>query len=59
MNETQVVISLMIGAVPERKEEIMALWEKYHPEVVVAKDTKGITLNASKERIKFGAVLNN
>lgn len=43
----------MKGATPERSDEIDALWVKYHPEVVVADDGPGITLDATKERIKF------
>jgi len=29
------VIALMNGAVPEREAELMALWERYHPDVVL------------------------
>lgn len=49
----EAVISLMKAAVPEREEEIMALWKKYNPEVMLAPNTKGITLNVHKGIITF------
>lgn len=51
----EIVISLMKGAVPERREEITTIWEQYSPEVVMVQDAKHITLNANKERINFDA----
>lgn len=51
----EIVAALMTGAVPERRDEIRALWKRYHPEVIVAQDAKHITLNATKNRIKFDA----
>lgn len=49
----EIVAALMEAAVPERRDEIRALWKRYHPEVIVAKNAKRITLNATKDRIKF------
>jgi hypothetical protein len=48
-----IIKALMKGATPERSDEIDALWVKYHPKVVVADDGPGITLDATKDRIKF------
>ncbi|MCA0422865.1 MAG: peptidase U49, Lit peptidase [Proteobacteria bacterium] len=48
-----IIKALMKGATPERSDEIDTLWVKYHPKVVVADDGPGITLDATKERIKF------
>jgi hypothetical protein len=50
-----IVIAHMTGAVPERRDEIRALWERYDPKVIVVQDAKHITLNATKDRIKFDA----
>ena len=52
-NAKQVVRDLMKAAVPERSSELDELWDKYSPEVEVAKDAKGITMNANKHRIQF------
>ena len=51
----EIVIANMMGAVPERHDEIAALWAHYDPTVIIAKDAKRITLNATKERIEFDA----
>lgn len=51
----EMVIGLMIAAVPERADEIRALWGRYNPEVIIVDDRKGITLNATRERICFDA----
>lgn len=51
----EVVISHMTGTAPERRNEIMAMLERYNPEVIVVQDAKHITLNATKDRIKFDA----
>lgn len=51
----EIVIAHMIEAVPERCDEILALWERYDPEVIIVQDAKHITLNATKDRIKFDA----
>ncbi|MGV2978324.1 hypothetical protein AB1P65_22965 [Roseibium alexandrii] len=48
-----IIQALMKDATPERSDEIDALWVKYHPKVVVADDGPSITLDATKERIKF------
>ena len=49
------VIALMRGAVPEREEELMALWARYNPDVVLVADARRVTLNATKDRIAFDA----
>ncbi|GAB3681980.1 peptidase U49, Lit peptidase [Salinisphaera aquimarina] len=49
----EIVAASMEAAVPERRDEIRALWRQYHPKVIVAKDAKRVTLNATKDRIKF------
>lgn len=51
----EIVSTLMLGAVPERRDEISALWARYQPKVIVVQDSKHITLNATKDRIKFDA----
>lgn len=51
----EIVIAHMTRAVPERHDEILALWERYDPEVIVVQDAKHITLNATEDRIKFDA----
>lgn len=55
LSPKEVVISLMTRAVPERRDDITAMWKRYSPEVIVVQDAKRITLNATKERIKFDA----
>lgn len=45
----------MIGCVPERKDKILSLWNKYDPEVILVDDAKRVTLNATKDRIKLDA----
>lgn len=49
------VIFLMNGAVPERKDEIASLWERYPAAVEFVPDNKRFTLNATKDRIAFDA----
>jgi hypothetical protein len=49
------VIALMEGTVPERKDDIASLWEKYNPDVVLVADAKHVTLNADKNRVQFDA----
>jgi len=51
----EVVISLMTGTVPERRDEIAAMWARYDPDVILVQDSTRITLNATKDRIKFDA----
>lgn len=51
----EIVIAHMADAAPERREEIQALWSQYDPKVVLVQDGKDITLNATKDRIKFDA----
>jgi hypothetical protein len=49
------VIFLTTGTVPERRDDIKALWERYNPDLVVVTDAKRVTLNADKHRIQFDA----
>lgn len=51
----QAVIDLMLGAVPERAKEINDRWRKYGPQVCLVPNAKGITLNATKDRIAYDA----
>ena len=55
LSPEQVVLANMAGAVPERRDEMKALWERYHPEAIVTQDANHITLKASKDRITFDA----
>lgn len=48
-----VVMSLMLGAAPERQADIEHLWQKYNPRVDIHDNACGITLNATGERIAF------
>ena len=45
-------INNMIGAAPERADEIQYLWNRYHPSVVVVNNKK-VTINANKSRIEI------
>lgn len=47
------VIELFKGVMPERNEEIEDLWNKYDPNIFVVDDARSITLNSTRERIKF------
>lgn len=47
-----IIQMLMKGVTPERADEVDALWDHYHPQVVVVGYMPGITLDATKERIK-------
>lgn len=53
LSPESIIQTLMKGAVPERANEIDALWSRYHPRVVVVGDRSGITLDATRERIEF------
>jgi hypothetical protein len=48
-----VVVKLLAGAVPERDDEITALWEQYDPAVEVAPSRQGVTMEADKMKIRF------
>lgn len=48
-----VVFELIRGAVPERADEIAALWAQYAPAVEVAPSRQGLTMEADKEKIRF------
>ena len=50
---TDIIMALMLGAVPERRADIECLWEKYDPRVEVCDNARGVTLNAAGERIAF------
>ncbi len=43
----------MAKAVPECHDEIVSLWQRYDPDVVVVENARHITLNANKDRIAF------
>lgn len=47
------VKALLIGATPERKEEIEDLWDCYAPNVYVVEDARGVNISARKGRIQF------
>ena len=49
------IIALLIGAVPERAQEINDLWHQYKPDVLFVSDARRITLDANKERVRFDA----
>ncbi len=50
-----VLLSLMLGCVPEREDEVRELWKRYHPDVVILEDEKHVTLNATEKRIAFNS----
>ncbi|WP_186207459.1 phage exclusion protein Lit family protein [Burkholderia gladioli] len=52
-SDRTIVLHLLRGAVPERADEISALWRQYGHAVEIAPNTKGITMNANATRIKF------
>lgn len=52
-SDRTMVLHLLRGAVPERADEISALWRQYGHAVEIAPNTKGITMNADATRIKF------
>lgn len=52
-SSSEVVMSLMVGAAPERHADIEHLWQKYKPKVDIHDNACGITLNATGERIAF------
>jgi hypothetical protein len=51
-SHTDILISNMIGAVPEREAEIRTLWRTYNPAVVI-KDGDRLTLDATTDRIEI------
>lgn len=51
----EILVSLMVGCVPEREDEIISLWEQYNPDVIFLDDSKQITLNATGKRIVLNA----
>jgi hypothetical protein len=55
LSPEEIVVANMTGAVPERNDEIQDLWKQYHPNVILTQDANRITLNATKDRIKFDA----
>ena len=52
-SSSEVVMSLMVGAAPERQADIERLWQKYKPRMDIHDNACGITLNATGERIPF------
>lgn len=53
LDSSGTVLSLMLGAAPERQADIKRLWRKYNPRIEIHDNTRGITLNANGERIAF------
>lgn len=53
--DRDVLIKLLEAAVPERTDEVSRHWDMYNPEVEVAPDKQGITMNADSRRIQFSA----
>lgn len=49
------VVSLMNGTVPERKDQIASLWERYPADVILVPDAGRITLNADRDRVAVSA----
>lgn len=43
----------MYGAVPERRDDIASLWERYPADVLLVQDAGRLTLNANGDRIAF------
>lgn len=50
---SEIVLTLLKAAVPERAAEISNYFKKYHPAMEVVKDQAGITMNANRYRIQF------
>ena len=48
-----VILNLLRWAVPERDNEICAIWSKYAPFVDIVPDGPGITMKATDKRIQF------
>ena len=53
MSPREVVLSHLINAVPERSNEIRALWQQYNPDIIVEQNSRCIKLQASMKRIVF------
>jgi hypothetical protein len=53
ISESAIVLNLLRGAVPERADEISALWKQFAPAVEVAASAAGTTMNANRHRISF------
>ncbi len=51
----ETVVAHMTGPVPERRDDMRALWEWYDLEVIVVQDAKHITWNATKGDTNHGA----
>ncbi len=47
------LIGLIADAVPERANEFADLWSRYDPELQIVNSVRGITLDATKDRIRF------
>lgn len=52
-SDRTIILHLLRGAVPERADEISALWSQHGHAVEVAPSTKGVTMNADAARIQF------
>ena len=53
LDSNALVQNLLRGAVPERADEIRALWEKYTPAIEAVPDKAGVTMETSPARIQF------
>lgn len=47
------ILNLLLGAAPERSNEILSIWDQCAPKVKVVPDQKGITISSNGNRIKF------
>jgi hypothetical protein len=56
-DDRTIILNVLKGTAPERKEEIEALWERYAPEVAIVPPRPGVVMNANKKRIEFDAKL--
>lgn len=52
-SDRTIILHLLRGAVPERADEISALWSQYGHAVEVAASSTGVTMNADATRIRF------
>lgn len=52
-SDRTIILHLLRSAVPERANEISALWRQYGHAVEVAPSAKGVTMNADAARVQF------
>jgi hypothetical protein len=53
LSEIEIVRLLLKGALPDRADELEALWRKYGPAIEIAPNGKGHVMNANRRRIRF------